>query len=467
MKRAIIVGGALAALLVLIVVSSGERSHERKADIAAAASRVTLSAEPPAAPAATHDSSGFLYGRVHTVGGPTYEGRLRWGGGEEAFWSDHFNGFKVENPWAVHVPPARLPRERRPIVIFGFEIARRERPVDLGRQFLARFGDIARLEARGRDVLVTLKSGSRFTLDRFSASDFDDGLRVWHAGGVVDLDSLQIQSLELLPTPRLDGAPGRLHGTVRGRWGELAGFVAWNREQCVGTDELVGRTADGELRLRFDAIRAIERRSPDSSRVTLHDGRDLVLSGARDFGRDNRGVFVDDRRFGRVLVSWEAFERLELSEARASGSGPAYDDFAPGRRLTGSVATRDGRRLSGQLIFDLDESETSDTLDASSLGVDYNLPFERIRSIVRLEPDERGARRARVTLEGGDELELEGEGDLGEGNLGMLIFAAGGASPDYLPWTEVERIDFDRPPTREPSRTATEPAPAAPARNGR
>jgi len=57
---------------------------------------------------------------------------------------------------------------------------------------------------------VTLKSGTVVELDRFEASDFDDGVRVWDGRrGVVDLDSLRIGSIELLPTAGLGDAPGR------------------------------------------------------------------------------------------------------------------------------------------------------------------------------------------------------------------------------------------------------------------
>jgi len=37
-----------------------------------------------------------------------------------------------------------------------------------------------------------------------------------------------------------------------------------------------------------------------------------------------------------------------------------------GRPLTGKVITRSGRRLAGRLVYDLDESETTETLDAPS-----------------------------------------------------------------------------------------------------
>ena len=353
MKRAKIAGGAFAIVLVLVAAAAVYRARERDVHPAAAKAPAI---PPSTAVAETHPD--FLYGRVTTVDGATYEGRLRWGGDQEAFWGDYFNGFKGKNPWSTYVPPERLPKERRPIFkVLGVEMFQRERPIDLGRPFMARFGDIARIEARGREVRVTLKSGTVFDLDRLDASDFDDGVRVWDGRrGVVDLDSLWIRTIELLPTPPLGAAPYRLHGTVRTRQGDFTGFVQWDREECVGSDELDGHTAAGKLSLRFDTLRSIARRSRDSALVTLLDGRQIVLSGASKVGHDNRGIYVDDRRYGRVLVSWDAFERADLTPGTPGDTGPAYGDFPPGRPLTGSVTTRAGRRLAGRLVYDLDES---------------------------------------------------------------------------------------------------------------
>ncbi len=385
---------------------------------------------------------GFIYGRITTHDAATYEGRLRWGGDEEAFWGDYFNGFKKENPWAADAPPERL-KQSRPIKIFGVEIAQRERPIPLGRPFMARFGDIKRIEPRGRDILVTLKSGTEFILDRFAADDLADGVRVWNGRhGVVDLGERLTRAIEFLPTAGLTAAPDRLHGTVRTPQGDFTGFLQWDREKCVGADELKGRTADGELSLRFDAIRTIARESDDSSLVTLLDGRELVLSGTREVGRGNRGIYVDDRRYGRVLVSWNAFEHLDFNPG---GSGPAYDDFPPGRPLVGSVTTRTGRRLTGRLVYDLDESETTETLDAPARGVDYTIPFGLVASIAPLDREACAAgRRAGVTLHNGEILQLECAGDLGAANAGMLIFTGGGEGAEYVPWNDIERIDLER-----------------------
>jgi hypothetical protein len=433
MTRATIASGAFAAMFVLLIFADDHRA--RGQDAAAA----------PASPAGTPamaDAAGLLYGRVATYDGAIYEGRLRFGGGEEAFWDHYFNGVKDGNPWAAHVPPERLPRVRDSIGLFGIEIAAWER-TDLRRPFMRRFGDIARIEAQGRDLRVMLKSGTVVELDRFEADDFADGVRVWDVErGVVDLDEWGIRTIELLPTPRLSAAPGRLHGTVRTRNGDFTGFVQWDREESVGADELDGRTADRALSLRFDTIRSIARRSRDSSLVTLLDGREMVLSGTRKVGDGNRGIYVDDQRYGRVLVSWDAFDRVDFSPG---GASPAYGDFPPGRPLTGSVMMRSGILLTGRLVYDLDESETTETLDAPSEGVDYTIPFGLIASIVP-RSEQGGARLARVTLHSGEELQLEPEGDLGAGNAGLLIFVDGRERAAHVPWSDVDRVDFDRPP---------------------
>jgi hypothetical protein len=76
-------------------------------------------------------------------------------------------------------------------------------------------------------------------------------------------------------------------------------------------------------------------------------------------------------------------------------------------------------------VHDLDESETTETLDAPADGVDYTIPFGLVASISLPGPDDRGA-RVRVVLHDGEELSLE--------------------RAEYVPWADVRRIDFDRGP---------------------
>ena len=442
MSKARLAGGLAAAALVVLAVAFVVRPRGGEPAPAPGPADSPPAVAAPAGPQAGAGEvhPGFLYGRVTTLGGDVYEGRLRWGGTQEAFWGDYFNGRKETNPWLVHVPPERLPKERRGFSLFGIEFGGRKREADYVRLFMARFGDVARIEARGSDVRVTLKSGAVFDLNRFDASDFDDGVRVWDARrGEVDLDSTRIRSVELLPAGPSAAVPSRLFGTVRSRSGEFTGFVQWDREECVGTDTLDGRSDAGEEKLRFDTIRSIARGQPVGSVVTLVDGREVALSGTNDVSEGNRGVYVDDLRYGRVLVAWDAFERVDFS---AGGEGPGYGDFPPGGPISGSVTTRDGRRLAGRLVYDLDESETTETLDAPAAGIDYTIPFGLVASI---EPAGEGASPARVTLRSGEELKLERKGDLGERNAGLLVFVEGAARPAFVAWSEVARIDLEAP----------------------
>ena len=445
MTKTTLAGGATAVVLTVLALAAVYQTFQQDVDPASARSQPSSLSTGETADA--HES--YIYGRITTDDGTVYQGRLRFGGDEEAFWGDYFNGFKDENPWIAHVPPEQL-KEQRTTEIFGLEIER-EHQVDLGRPFMGRFGDIARVEVLGRDIRVTLKSGTTFDLNRFSADDVADGVRVWDGQrGVVDLSERQIRTIEFLPAAGSGTAPNRLHGTVRTRQGTFAGFLQWNREESMGTDALDGHTADGALRLRFDTIRSITRVARDSALVTLLDDREIVLTGTRAVGQGNRGIYVDDERYGRVLVSWEAFDRVDFSRAdSAASTGPAYGDFPPGRPLSGSVTTRAGHRFAGRLVYDLDESETTETLDAPSQDVNYTIPFGLVASLAL--PDREGsAGHAEVILHSGEELLLERSGDLGEGNAGLLVFVEGREHPEYLPWANIEQIDFAHPSAMPP-----------------
>ena len=70
---------------------------------------------------AADSHKGFLYGRITMEDGTTYQGRLRFGDQEEAFWSDYFNGVKDGNPWADQVSPDKLTASR-PVEILGLRI---------------------------------------------------------------------------------------------------------------------------------------------------------------------------------------------------------------------------------------------------------------------------------------------------------------------------------------------------------
>lgn len=391
-------------LLPLLVAATACSAPDHDLDVDAMESPETVAGE------GSHE--GLVHGRVTMEDGTVYQGRLRWGGDEEALWTHHFNGRKRGDRWGDLLP-------------------RGEAPDASGRPFLARFGDLARIETTLREIRVTLKSGESFVLDRFEADDLADGLRIWDdAQGLVDLGEWRIRSVEFQPGERGDG-PRPLHGTVRTAQGAFTGFLQWNRTAGLVTDTFMGV-------IPFRDIAAIQRRSAESALVTLVDGSERVVSVDGGDPVAPRGVYVDDPRFGRVLVSWDTLEGVELDDG---GTGPGYDDFTPGGPLEGIVTTRSGERLEGRIVYDLDESQTTETLDAPWRGVDYLITFANVATI-ELPDGGDGGPPARVTLRGGEALELERSGDLGPGNAGVLVFTGGAAEPRYVPWSDVVRIAF-------------------------
>ena len=442
MTRATSVGGTFVTTIVVLGFLACDGPAYREAEVATAG--------PPAiaaTPGSLASQDGLLYGRITTEDGRVHEGRLRWGGDEEALWSNYFNGVKKGNRWVALAPREQLLKERNSIRIFGKEIFGWDNQMNLGRPFMARFGDIARIEPRGRDLQVILKSGTMFHLARYGADDMNDGVRVWDdKGGFVDISEWKIRTIEFSSAPAraLPNAElSLMHGTVRTRAGAFTGLIQWNRQACLGADVLEGTNIDGRRSLRFDTIRSIARRSLDSSLVTMLDGSEIMLSGT---GRPNSGIYVDDHRYGRVLISWEAFERVDFSPG---GTAPAYGDFLPGTPLTGDVVTRSGRHLAGRFVFDLDESESTETLDAPSQGVDYMIPFSLIASIVPGVSADRGAQDATVTLLSGEVLKLERWGDLSTWNAGLLILLEGRDRPEHVSWADVARIDFAQSAARQ------------------
>lgn len=398
----------------------------------------TLAVPGLAVPGLAADTQGFLYGRITTRDGQVHEGRLRWDD-EEASWGDYFNSAKEENPWFDAAPRRERERgRRRTVEIFGLEIGSFDLDLDETRQFAVRFGDLARIEPLGRDgARVTLKNGTTMEVEG-GANDVEAPVRVWDPRlGMVTVDWRRIRSVELLPTPAsVVVTPVRLHGTVTTREGRFTGFVQWDQEECLGSDLLDGETADGDVSVEMGRVRAIERRSSRSSTVLLADGRELVLSDTNDVDESNRGIYVDDPRYGRVLIRWETFERVDFAPA---GSGPGYDDFPPGERLAGTVTTADGRRLRGRIVYDLDESQTTEMLDGHRHDIEYSIPFALVAAVVPR------ATSARVLLRSGEELVLDETTDVSDDNAGVLVYEGGGEEPTYVRWVDVERIDFDAP----------------------
>jgi hypothetical protein len=399
------------------------------------------------------DAQGLLYGRVTSRNGAVYEGRLRWGD-EEASWVDLFNSAKAENPWRVAAGHEATPRR---VEVFGTPLPFASNPADEDRQFIARFGDMAKIVIGDLDhATVWMKSGTAYKVYDGS-NDVGAEIQVWDArAGEVRLHWDRIASIEFLPAPANLQGPARLYGTVRTREGELTGTVQWNMRQGLVTDVLRGHDADAERAVPFADIASIERLSDRAARLVLKDGKKLELRDTSDVGKGNYGVFVDDPRWGRVLVRWGAFERIDFKHGPPS---PPYEAFPIGKPLHGKVTGSDGKVHAGRIVYDLDEAETWEFLNGNHLShhrthplapwqlgeddpgeIEYNVPIPMVAAVVPIDGES-----ARLLMRDGTELVLEGETDVGEWNGGMLIYENGlDKKPTYIEWKDVRRVDFDK-----------------------
>ncbi|RMH15897.1 MAG: hypothetical protein D6696_19495 [Acidobacteria bacterium] len=393
------------------------------------------------APLETHpeiDTRGLIYGKVLTTRGETYEGRLRWDG-EESFWGDFFNGTKDELPFFDRIPDEQQ-RRSRPIRVFGITVGSRWERISDRRSTMARFGDVAAIEPRRSDnVVLHMKGGDRIELDGGS-NDIGADVEIWdRQRGEVTVPWHRVERIELGPAPSdLPVEAYRLKGKVTSTAGTFEGFIEWDNDERLSDEILDGDDPDGKRhKIPMGDIRLIERHSRSSARVVMKDGTELVLDDTNDVDAGNRGIVIEDPRYGRVELSWSAFVRLELSDERSCG--PPYQDFEPGTHLRGTVTTR-GKQLRGRLVYDVDESETWEFLNGEhDDGIEFDVPFALIRSITPIRDA-----ASRVELISGASLELSGTTDVGGDNAGVLVIAGGEAgTTTYVPWDDVDRIDFE------------------------
>jgi len=397
----------------------------------AAAAAMALAMPDPAA--ANQDVRGYLYGTVETTSGNSYTGLLRWGR-EEAFWDDHFNGSKQDEPATGRLPRGyrRAPRK---VEVFGLEVSGPWERAWSQRQLIVRFGDLKEIRPRGSDRAdIVLRNGDTLRIDGGS-NDLGGKITVWDATvGKIDVDWDRTRSIKFAATPASARPAGqRLSAKVRTTVGEFSGYLQWDKEEALTVDELDGDTDDGDVSLPMGRIRAIERRSRRSARVELVDGRVLELSGTNDVDSSIRGIVVEDTRFGRVELPWDVFERADIEIAKDSGRG--YDDYAPLGAIRAKVTLRGGKVREGRIAYDLDETYLWEMLNGNQDDVDYDIPFAYVKQIRPL------GRRSEVVLDNGQKLRLEGQTDVGEDH-GGIAFLDGGDEDDYVIWDDVELVEI-------------------------
>ena len=376
------------------------------------------------------DFSGHLYGSVQVKGGKFYEGFLRWGN-EEAFWGDYFNSSKGKTEFSDYYPKDPPKEKKYKVFNYPFKVA----TFGVQRIFTARFGDIREIEVTGgKSASVTMKSGKVYHVDGYANDVGAEIIILDRDFGAIKIPWRRIDKIVFKEVP--EGASHdrgqRLYGTVETLKRTFKGYIQWDKQECLTIDKLDGQTEDGTVSLLMGAIDKITKEGDHSCRVLLKDTRELTLTNHGDVTKRNRGIYVEDDRYGRVLIPWSQFKNVIFQSTR--NSGPPYRSYVDNGDIHARITTQGGETHEGRLVFDLDEQEKWELLNGKADHINFDVPFALIASI---KPN---GSSSLIVLKNGQELTLAGKTDVDRNNTGILVWQGEDEDPRYLPWKSVANI---------------------------
>ena len=392
----------------------------------------------------------FIYGKVTTIDSKVYEGPIRWGK-EEVYWVDIFNAAKESNENLQYL--SKQDREELDDRNqwdqwegnWGGNFKRwlgnwdREYGSDYTHQFACQFGEIKSIKPSGRnDVQVIMQNGKRYDLEGEGYNDVGTSVRVMDPElGEVDIDWGRIEKIDFMKTPKqLANRFGKpLYGTVDAYGQKFTGYIQWDHDERLSIDKLDGDTDDGDISIEFGKIKSIERQA-GSSKVILKSGRELRMDDSNDVDSGNRGIIIMNNELVAIDVPWREFDKVTFEEAPAAVLS-SYDQFAVQQELSGTVTNRSGEKLSGRIIFDLDEENNYELLQGKQDDYEFITPFRNVKRVEVLSQS-----RSVLELRSGKKITLEDAQDVNERNQGVLVFDKANKS-QYLRWDEVQSIDFN------------------------
>jgi len=378
----------------------------------------------------------FIYGKITTISDNEYVGAIRWSDDEEVYWTDHFNSTKSDNDFLNELSRQdrrELDRNGSHFEILGLRL--RTYTSSHSHTFACQFGDIKSIEVRGRQrIELELKNGEIYDLDGGS-NDIGSKIRIMDVElGEIVLRWGRIEKIEFMKTPaKLDlkfGSP--LYGVVETYYGDFNGLIQWDHDERVSVDVLDGDNEDGDISIPFGKIHSIEKKRRGCI-VKLNSGRELYLTGSNDVNSENKGIIVSVPGMGRVDVKWRDFKKVTF-DSKAVDLKCSYDLFKTPDYIRGTVVTSEGQKISGQIIYDIDEFIDIEFLDGDDDDMKYMIPFRNIKSI---RP--KNYNYSVVTLKNGQELLLGERQDVSDKNDGILIMK-NGRKKDYIRWEDVREI---------------------------
>lgn len=377
---------------------------------------------------------GYIYGTVTTSSNKTYEGFMRWGK-EEIAWHDVFNSTKRYNKFKK---PAKKSSGLRDLD-WNISSLWKNNYSGSSRSFSCFFGDIQKLEIdRHERVIVYLKNGETIEVEggsndigaTISIQDFEMG--------TLKLDWDRIEAIAFSSPPRgvIPEYDMALYGEVETRRGEnITGYIKWDVDERITTDILDGDNCCTDDEIMFSRIQRIEK-SNKGSMLTLTTGKSFEITGTNDVNSGNRGIGVYVEGFGSMEIPWKQFRSLDFDNRTIAG--PPYEYFQIGASLEGTVITYDDGQHEGMIIFDLDEMYGAEMLDGNEDGIEYQIPFRNIKSIIP-----KNDTYSKILLRNGDTMLLGDTQDVSDSNDGIIIVGNTGENT-YVDWDDVDEIIFKK-----------------------
>lgn len=391
--------------------------------------------------------SGFIYGKITTEDGNTYEGPLRWGK-EEVYWTDMFNASKRKNKNLDYLSDSEIDalhdnrRDSRysnsflEMINISFDDE-----YDFVHELSCEFGNIKSLKLKSRSrVEAELRNGEVFELSGDGYNDVGTKIKVLDEDfGEVVLSWNSIDGVEFLPTPsRLSDKFGEpLYGEVESDFGKVTGYIQWDHDERVDTDVLDGEMDGEDFSIPFRKIESIERYGSSRSIVVLKSGRELELRGTNDVNRENKGVIVTTKEMGRIDLDWKDFDRVTFFDPPSSGRD--YASFQSPKKLKALVEVDNGDTHTGEVIYDLDEEYTFEVLNGKDGDTEYIIPFRYVKSI-QPEISDAPNEVTTVELKSGKVLYMANSQDVSRRNQGVLVKTE--SQRVYVPWDRLKQITF-------------------------
>lgn len=382
-------------------------------------------------------ADGFIYGTVYTSSN-SYTGQIRWGKGE-AYWNDHCNASKISSK-SYSTPKPKEKKESWFDGDWSISSIWDNKRSSTVHQFGCQFGDIKEIKPLGGSrAIIKFKNDEAIEVSGDGYEDIGAKINVLDEDlGLVEVRWDRIERVEFLSTPkRLTTNFGKsLYGTVQtSRKGSFTGYIQWDHDERLSTDKLDGGERGTKYSIPFGSIVSISKDGAGSE-VELKSGKRVYLTGTNDVNNGNRGIIVSVDGVGKIDIPWRIFERVDLKQV--SNSGSSYDSYKKPKGLYGTVYLYNDKKISGQIVYDLDESWEFEFVEARDDEIEYILPM---RNIKRIKP--KNYEYAAIVLRNGDELFLGKGRDITDSNDGLMVFTKSRDKPEYVSWSKISEIVFD------------------------